>query len=640
MAAALVLVVVAAALKFFLAPYLVRRQVQQVLARLWRGTVELDRAEFDLAGRARLYGLRLKDSDGRRWLRVGLAKLRISNWIAGRPVLRSIELVGPECDLHFTNGRCTLPVKRLSGGGRGRLELESFSARRATIRVMKAGRPATAATYKGIRVNVNREDESYHVLIDRRGDAPGQTCTITGTYNPRSKVANLNVVIEHSADVAETCALFGVLGWRRLAAAQGKFRATGSVRGPIDRPLECEHSLKLAAKGIRIDAPNGLIARDLDLVLEVANGKGKVSSASLAAPPGRLNLADVTLSYRLDGQKIAVEVADGVVTLAASKEPSRFWEDLLHGTELAGSVRFTGSLDYDRTRNNPLLGNMRFQSVALEVAVPTRTPLLLSGVGWHSAVLTPARLELTGLSAETCGGNVAADLDVDNWARPRRGAFRLLLKTSGVDLARLCESMGSVPAGRIAGRMELHLELAGGQVGWEGMTGRGKIHIRDGDFWSAPLVGQLFRQLRLPRSPVAISEARAVFSLVGSKLHIRHAAITNQLAGIECTGGRIDLQTRDVNLTVVASTFLTMNRLGKLLLGDIKEKLLARQVRGKWDALRPESFAPLPVGQIADSSVALLKDLARNSGKFNTTVIKGLERLFQALQPAAAAPNR
>lgn len=638
--AGVALAVVAGALKLLVAPYLVRRHLRQALGEVWIGTVGFEGVEFDLAGAVRLYGLELIGPAGRRWLRVGQAKLGISNWMTGAPAARDVELADVVCDLHFTDGRCTLPLKVPSVGTFARPELERLTASEVVLRIMKAGRPATAATYKGMQLKVDRKAESYEVLLERKDDRAGETWRATGTYDWDSKVADVSLAVEHVADVAETNAWFGALGWDCLAAVQGKLSGSAALRGRVDRPLEWEHSLEAVVEGMRIDAPDGLIVRNVALALTAADGKGRITSVRAEAPPGRIHLGEVKLTYELSDQRIAAEAPKGVITLARSEQSSRFWDNVLAGVGLEGTVSFTGSLDYDRGRSNPLLGSVRAQPEGLEATIPVKGPLLLRRLRWNSAVLTPVRLEVTGLSAEACGGELGGELGVDHWADARQRRFQLLLKASGADLAELSKAAG-VEAGRaMTGNLDLHLELAGGEVGWRGLTGRGRIHIRGGDFWSVPVVGDLFDRLRLPKGPAAISQARGVFSVTGPELEVRHAALTNRLAGIECTGGTVNLQSRQVDVSVVAGTFLTLNPVGRLLVGDIKAKLLARRVRGRWDALRPESFAPLPVDKIADTSVAFLGELARHGGKFGTGIIKGFETLFRSLRPRVTGPSR
>ena len=630
--AAVLLGLAAMAIKFHIAPYLVRVSVQRALGAVWEGTVQLEEAEFDFAGVVRLYGLELKDRDGLSWFRVGLARVSAGGWIGKHPVLRGVELVGVECDLHFAGGQCRLPFRRPPAAGPGELDLKKLAARRVALRIMKAGQPSTAVVYKDIEVSLVNEQGRYRIHVARRADEVGKRCSAAGTYDPRSRTLDVQVALKHTADVAETSAVFRALDWRHVAAATGEVTANVSLRGPIDRLAECDHSASITLKNLRIDAPNGPIADDIDLVLEAANGKGKIAFLSVASPAGVLRVDGSPIEYALDGGRVSLQDLVGTVTFDGRERYSRFWDGLLRGAVLEGKVSFAGSLDYDRSRRNPLLGSIRFRPAGLKATLAAAGPLVLDELKWQSALVTPQRLELAGLSAKTAGGSVGFDLGIENWAHLDERTFRSVVKASDIDLVRLCRSLDPGGSNRMSGKMDLHLDLAGRRFGWQGLKGRGKVSIRDGDFWSMPLVADLFSQLKLVKNPGTISEARAVFTVAGAVLHIRRGAITNQLAGIECTDGTVNLRTREVDARVVGGTFLTMNPVGTAVIGDIKNKLLARRVRGKWDELMPASYAPLPIGQIADSSVAFLTSLARNGGKFGPSMVKVLERLFETLK--------
>ncbi|KKM20644.1 hypothetical protein LCGC14_1643420, partial [marine sediment metagenome] len=60
-------------------------------------------------------------------------------------------------------------------------------------------------------------------------------------------------------------------------------------------------------------------------------------------------------------------------------------------------------------------------------------------------------------------------------------------------------------------------------------------------------------------------------------------------------------------------------------------KLLGHRVRGRWDDLGPKDFVPIPAGQIADSSVKLLRGLAGHAGTIGLGAAKALDDLFGKL---------
>ena len=318
LAATLIVVLAAAAVKFFAGPYLVRVFLERAMSTVWDGAVRLEDADVDFSGMVRLYGLELTDANRRRWVRIGLAKVKTGGWWTGRPALRKAELIGVDCDLHFEKGSCKLPLSSAPAGRPGRVPIEAIVARRVTVRVMEAGRPATAAEYKGIEIHLTRDGESYRFSLGRRVAAAGERWTVAGTYNPQSRVVSASALLDHVVDVTEGSAWLRLLGPTGLAAVQGKLKASGTVRGSIDELAACEHSVSLKVEDARLDAPNGIMAEGISFALEASNGKGRISSASLRAPPGQLKLKEVALAYTLDGKEISTEAPNGVVTLLRS----------------------------------------------------------------------------------------------------------------------------------------------------------------------------------------------------------------------------------------------------------------------------------------------------------------------------------
>lgn len=635
LAAAVIAVAAALVFKLYLGPLLLQRQVRQALAAVWAGPVRMDDADLNLSGPSRVYGLELADEAGRRWVRVASAKLHLAGWRRLKPELRELELSSVACDLRFSGGRCRPPLRRRPPGTAQPPKLTRLTARPITVRIAPPHDTASAAVYDRLELTLSRSGATYHLALSRNSDRrPGESLQGRATYDPQTGVLDAQVSVTHAADVTETNALFRALGWTRLAAAQGRLTASATYRGPADRPGEAKHSVRLALEKFRLDAPKGLIAEEVSLDLSAADGTGSVRSAGAAAGPGTLTLEETAFTYDLASRRLSAGEVRGLAELTGAASGSRFWEALLGGLAGSGKVHFAGSLACDLARARPLDGSIvRFRTEGLRFLRSGTQAPLLDELRWGSASLTPERLEVTGLLGKSCGGSVAADAGVQGWANPAGQSFRLALTASGLDLTELSQRLEAKPAGKLSGRMDLELTLTGGRFAWPGLAGRGKAAIRGADFWSVPLLASVFGQLRLPHNPATISDLRAVFDVEGPIVRVRRAVVANKLAGIECTGGTVNLQTGDVDVTVVAGTFLTMNRLSKLLLADAKAKVFGRRVQGKWGQIGPKSFSPLPAEKIADSSIRFLANLARSGGAFPKGIIKAIEDLFRAGLP-------
>jgi len=631
-------VVAVLGLRYGVGPWLLRKQLLAAMAGVWAGGVEIDGADLDFSGRARLEGLELTDAEGLSWVRIGSVELSLQGLASLDPVVREVRLAGVECNLYFRRGRCTPPLKPLPQGARKRLDLRRLVVERASVRLVPAGPGGSPAVYDGLAFTLERRGSAYSFCLDRPGRGGSEKLDLRGWFDPASRGVQARLELAHKFDTGESGALLRLLGVRGLTAA-GRLTASGSLRGSIDRLEEAEHSLRLSVSELLLEGREGPIFEKLALEAQAGAGSGKVALKRLQAPPGWVAPMEAAVRYDLGQRRFAVKGICGKVVLSGDASASRFWKSLLRGTELAGTIHFSGGLDYAPDRQEKLRGRVRLRAEKLRASVPGpgRAPLVLEDVHWDSAVITPAEIDVAGLSARTCDGTLSGDFKILDWSRPGEASYRFHMRTRQVDLVPLTAFVARSAKRPVTGRMDLELAAGGRCFDADDLRGGGRIRIDKGDFWSVPVLSDIFRQMSLPVHPATISDVRGVFELLGPVVRIRHAAVTNKLAGLECTGGTINLRTRYVDVKVVGATFLSINPLARFLLKDIKSRLLARRVRGRWDELTPGSFAVIPAGQIADGSVELLFKLARGGGSFGAEIIKGFEELFRAVQPKPPA---
>jgi len=573
--------------------------------------------------------------------------------------LGHVRLEGVRCDLRFRAGRCRPPIRRravpAAGKGRGSSTVPSrLAVRDLTVSLVQAdGR--LAATYDGLELDVESYPDRYAFAFRRRAGESGEVLVLTGSYHPAGRVLELQSELAHRFTVDETAALFAAMGRRGLAAAQGQVRASGHFNGSLHRPDSADHSLRLEVSDLRLDALDGVVAERVHLALSAADGRGRVEAARVVCPAGVVSLPETPFRYQLPrptqaGDRRALGTASawldvpalrGVIELRRSAHRSRFWRRVLRGLGGRGVVRFVGTARWAPGGRNPWLGSLRFAGRGLELQPFPDRPLKVSDIRWASAILTPSRLELTDLRAKTCGGQVNLQLAVDNWFRREKRSFQSSLAVAGLDVRALSAALGAAGEGKITGKLTGQLALSAGPPGGSAgdarladrLVGRGRIFLDDGDLWSVPVVSWLFGRLGLERQRSALSDAHAVFTIRGPVLHIRRAVVANPLAGIECRKGTVNVRTHQVDAVVVAGTFVTANPLSRLLLGELRAKLMGRHVRGKWDELGAKDFVPLPAGKIAESSVKLFHQLARSGGDLSAEIGKTFDELFKRLKP-------
>ncbi len=435
--------------------------------------------------------------------------------------------------------------------------------------------------------------------------------------------------LAHTFQEAEAGALVAAMDLPPLTGG-GKVRVTATYSGPLARPAQAEHTARLEVTDLHLRAADGAIADDVDLTLLLGNGKGSLS-INVATPVGTLTAEAIPFTYDPAEGKLSVGQVDAVVRFTPPRGVGRFWHRRLAGFGGRGTIRLAGSATYDAARDNRWLGSVRLTAEKLDVTAPGERPLLVSDIRWDAVVLTSNRLEIAQLTGNAGGGKITIQAGVDHWAEPDRRKFQVDVVTEDVNLARLAETMVAKPDPRINGRLDLELQLHGSGLGWEGLSGRGKGRLTEADFWSVPVISDVFSRLKLTRAPSVLSEARAVFDLSGPVIGIRRAVVSNRLAGIECTGGTIDVASGWIDVTLVAGTFLTLNRFTGGLGSGIRGKLLGRRVRGKWDELGPKDFLPLPATGMGKGRTKLLGRLARGGGKAGDDVTKALEELYRSL---------
>jgi len=400
--------------------------------------------------------------------------------------------------------------------------------------------------------------------------------------------------------------------WRRPGKASG-------LRRPPKR---------ITVRRIRLRGPGGTVVDDAGMTLTLADGKGTLT-AEASAPIGTFTLGPVPIDYDIAGRKVSLERIEGAVVLTPPGEGDGFWRRRLAGMSGRGTIRLRGSGGYDPVGATPWRGALHLEPENLAVVGPDGRAEVVSNVRWDDWEITPSRLEVVQLTGTAGGGTVMVQAIMDDWADGSKRLFDAAVVASGVDLAAVATAASPGRGRKVTGKADLTLLLHGRSLGWDGLEGRGKGRVTGADLWPIPVISVLFERLQLARAGSLTSEGRAVFDLKGSVVHIKRAVVTNQLAGLECTEGTVDLRSCQVDLVVVGGTFLTLNRLTGVLGADARGKLLGHRIRGPCDRIGPKDLVPVAATTIAESSIELLRRLSKDKGKIGQGLGEMLEGLFK-----------
>lgn len=108
----MLLAVLAFALKWWVVPALVRREVEGRLWGYWDGSISIGRVEFNYLGPTYLRRIAIRDRSGREWLLLASLAIVPRNHARLRPMVVDLLAEGLELRAHFTGGRCSPPWRR------------------------------------------------------------------------------------------------------------------------------------------------------------------------------------------------------------------------------------------------------------------------------------------------------------------------------------------------------------------------------------------------------------------------------------------------------------------------------------------------------------------------------------------------
>jgi hypothetical protein len=315
-----------AALKYLIAPAVVRHMIRAGLPRYWDGHLEIDHVSVGFRS-VQLEGIRLYDPAERLWLATDSVSISPGvqwNLQAG---FRDVDLDATQIRLQYTEGRCEPPVRNVEELVEWLEEVTEIDILHAdgTITLEEPG--GTVYSVGPLELDIRRVEGGHRVRLLRHGGAGENVFLLDGWADWGRTAFDANATIRHRLTPADSRALKTILAVPVVDEAGFTLTADLRLKGRWTLPhtwrpagTAAIRDAHLALGGVRLveklggefavtsDA-NSITARANALTARIAGGS-LVADGSATVLPGvspRTHLPSAEVSYR---GSLAVRGAD------------------------------------------------------------------------------------------------------------------------------------------------------------------------------------------------------------------------------------------------------------------------------------------------------------------------------------------
>ncbi|MDY6912873.1 MAG: hypothetical protein SVT52_00205 [Planctomycetota bacterium] len=279
----------AAVVKFWIIPAVVRHTIRQNVARYWDGTVEIEQVDFSFSGPSFLKGISVYDRAGRRWACIGSVRLGLDNWPGLAPTLTEAHLKQLDLRAHFVNGRCRPPLRSPA-----RLDkhsaLKRISAAEISLTIVdEAGAEATWGNLEFHLANADNEGEFTLTLPAGDGSKTTLLAGMLADGSFRNTVLRANLAI----DRAKARTILSALKAPLARTAEGNITADVKISGAFRQP-SIQGYVKF--NNWTVLATDGVLLEDLGTTVMLKGRRAELSGFSASLCDGYLE-ADAELAF-------------------------------------------------------------------------------------------------------------------------------------------------------------------------------------------------------------------------------------------------------------------------------------------------------------------------------------------------------
>ncbi len=598
----LFLVAALAAVKWWVAPLVIRTQAESALGDYWGGEAAVGRVEFHYTAPILLGEVTLTDPNGRRWARVESVRAVLRDWPGTRPVLTAVEVGPVELTAHVAGGRCRPPLRepRAEPSDLGEY-VELLRVAAEDIRIAAVDHDSGRRVARRLAFGLTRPDGSspYGVRLTERLPSGGEATLLDGNVHGDTTEAALRVTVDQPLRKPEVAFALGLAGPAGLRELAGDVRVDLAITGRLDEPNSLRPRGELALAGFRA-AGETPIVHGVDVRMDVDGSSGTLRRADANTPAGSVRIQETPFRWDAGTGTLSADVGDVLLT-GRGGDPGPFWRDALGGVTADGQVRLSGKVAIRPARLDEstfdLMTHPRIRHVHF-AADPNRDLRDISA-GY-------VRLRPTRIDADRLEGRFA------------RGRVRFTGAVFVED--------GATPATiRDWGRVE---RLGGG----------GNLFMDDVDLVAVPILPGLLRVMNvLPEGRSGVSDVNADLTLAGGVVTVQKGRLANPLSALAAEkGGTVDLRKGTIDGHVVVVPLKPLHDvLSKIPLVNLtvgfKDRLSRFRVQGPWTASPGKLVKPQPLENLAEGTGEFFKGVAKAGGQLGKGVVRGLGDVLNAL---------
>jgi hypothetical protein len=612
--------------KYVLIPPIVEGEIRKQLSPWWDGPIEIEKVEVNFLRPSRVYGVRLSDKQGRCWVSLDSAEVKVSGILALDPTVSELTLERLVVTAHFKNGQCSWPkpaseprepdtvdeaVTELDPA-----DLPDIQLRDAAIVLREED--GWEWTWDNINLQTRWLDgkAAMELRLSRFSESGRDKLSLEGSIHPETFEADLKLALAHTISRDETAVILDALDVPAVTDAEGVLMADVSIRGRLNDSSSLQ--LRGTVNVIDLTCRSGAdeINSDMDIGIRFTGREAQIAYANLITPVFTLSLGEAPLAYK--DHKIVARLGDTKMRFPKREEYGPFWGNALGLVRIEGWVSLNGTVVFPTRPGDRLLNMLQGRAELKRLALPVSGLLELTDLNVPEFVVCDTELRIPQLSCRTWGGqaNGQADLNIHPFT------YEVLADVKSLEAGRVIHTFdpsAKMRKGTIFGRLAL---------GGSGFTSAG-FHLNallmaeNVDVEVNPLFFDIFSALDVrPASARGTTDLAAAFHMDYPILTIDKARLANRSSAMIIEpDGTMDLKTGQLDFYVVGGR-LDNIRLGLLRPAKKFSTQLRRlRVRGNW-ADPPEALIHKELlADLAGGTVGFFSECIKVGGDFGQEIL-------------------